>query len=432
MWTAIALACLLHASAPGAEPVLPTPLTLEAAEDIFRAHGLDLLIAEAQVQGAEGDLRAAEVVQNPTLSASFVYGFPIGGPTDSYATPAVPGWGAGLSDNAALADVLSGKRGLRIDVAQKALEAARLSRADAERTLRTQLRTAFAQALLAQANLDFATQVLESYAESRRKTQLRYDKGDITQADLSRMVVASLEAEQAQAQARSQVGQAKAAVAFLLGSRSHALDLTLAGELSYRPLAEVDGAPPDALVQRGLERRPDVRAATATREQLALAVAQAQRQRVPDVSLNVGYSQQYLTVPNGVVGPPTLSVGFSAPLPVFYQQQGEIQRAEANLRAAELQEAKARAQVVADVSQAYAAYVAARELVKRMERELLAASKTARDLEQLMYQKGAASLLDFLDAERTFIATNLEYRQDLESYWAAVYALEQATGSALK
>ena len=49
-----------------------------------------------------------------------------------------------------------------------------------------------------------------------------------------------------------------------------------------------------------------------------------------------------------------------------------------------------------------------------------------------MYRKGAASLLDFLDAERTYIATNLEYRQDLAAYWDAVYQLEQATAVKLR
>ena len=45
-----------------------------------------------------------------------------------------------------------------------------------------------------------------------------------------------------------------------------------------------------------------------------------------------------------------------------------------------------------------------------------------------MYRKGAASLLEFLDAERTYIATNLEYLTDLTQYWTALFQLEQAVG----
>ena len=51
-------------------------------------------------------------------------------------------FGAGLSDQAALSDVLSGKRGLRVDAASAALSAAKLSRDDADRTLRVVLEQA--------------------------------------------------------------------------------------------------------------------------------------------------------------------------------------------------------------------------------------------------------------------------------------------------
>jgi cobalt-zinc-cadmium efflux system outer membrane protein len=47
---------------------------------------------------------------------------------------------------------------------------------------------------------------------------------------------------------------------------------------------------------------------------------------------------------------------------------------------------------------------------------------------EIQYQKGAASLLEYLDAQRTYIAVNLESLQDLAGYWTAVFKLEQALG----
>jgi cobalt-zinc-cadmium efflux system outer membrane protein len=67
-----------------------------------------------------------------------------------------------------------------------------------------------------------------------------------------------------------------------------------------------------------------------------------------------------------------------------------------------------------------------------MEDRLLERAKRARDLVSFQYQKGAASLLEFLDAQRTYIATNIEYLQDLTAYWTAVYKLEQAVGMELR
>ena len=67
----------------------------------------------------------------------------------------------------------------------------------------------------------------------------------------------------------------------------------------------------------------------------------------------------------------------------------------------------------------------------RSQRELLAAARTARDIVHLQFTKGSATLMDYLDAERTFIAANQEYYQDLANYWTAVFQLEQAVGGRL-
>ena len=79
-------------------------------------------------------------------------------------------------------------------------------------------------------------------------------------------------------------------------------------------------------------------------------------------------------------------------------------KAEADYRTQQLQRAKVQAQLVADVEGAYNAFVSSRKLVERMEGRLLDRVKRARDLVSLQYQKGAASLLEYLDAQRTFIA----------------------------
>jgi cobalt-zinc-cadmium efflux system outer membrane protein len=122
-------------------------------------------------------------------------------------------------------------------------------------------------------------------------------------------------------------------------------------------------------------------------------------------------------------------VGVSLPVPVFYQMQGEVKQAEAQYDTSSLQQAKTTALVVSDVSGGYAAYDSSRKLVQRMETgSLLKSAKTARDITRLQYEKGAASLTDFLDAQRTYIATNVEYFQDLAGYWTAVFQLEQAVG----
>jgi len=127
-----------------------------------------------------------------------------------------------------------------------------------------------------------------------------------------------------------------------------------------------------------------------------------------------------------------VSIGLSVPLPLFYHQRGEISKAEADLSTQHALLHKAEAQVVSDVETAYAQLDVARKLVQRMQATLLERARKARDIVQVQYEKGAATLLDLLDAQRTYTSTRVEYAQNLAGYWNAVAALEQAIGKELR
>jgi cobalt-zinc-cadmium efflux system outer membrane protein len=151
------------------------------------------------------------------------------------------------------------------------------------------------------------------------------------------------------------------------------------------------------------------------------------RSRCPDITLSVQYTQT--GTGQSAIQPPTLGVGLSAPIPFFYQQQGEIRRAEADSTSQALQLGKLEAQVVSEVETAFSTFVTSRRLVERMESGLLERARKARDITKLQFDAGAAPLMDYLDAQRTFIATNAEYIQDLTAYFTAVAQLEAAVGA---
>src|SRR5207244_1329382 len=111
---------------------------------LFRAHGLDLLIAEATAEGAAGDALAAGAIQNPSASGGYYHSF-----FNDHDFESHNGWFVGLGDSNAIVDTLSGKRGLRRSVAEAALAAARLGRADALRTLELQVKETYFQAVAA-------------------------------------------------------------------------------------------------------------------------------------------------------------------------------------------------------------------------------------------------------------------------------------------
>jgi cobalt-zinc-cadmium efflux system outer membrane protein len=438
----LVLSCLLSgvlprdARADGSVPPptdLPSMLSMADALQIFRARGLDLLIAEAAVRSAEGDVGVAGAVPNPVGSAAYgrVLNYDPGGCDQCSANY----WAVGLSDSAAIEDALSGKRGLRLKVARNALAAAKLSRVDAQRTLEFQVKTAYLQIAQAVLAYRFAKEVADTNEKTLELFQARYKGGAINEGDLARVETQKLESDQALDSANEAVRQARVALAFLIGVRGVVPDFDVdTGVLAFASPPALADATEERLLRVAFDRRPDLVAAGYQKASAQASVELARRQKLPDITLSLNYSQTGTgaTPAGGAISPPTLVFGVSAPLPVFYQMQGELRKAQAAYDTNALGQAKATAQVVSDVATGFAGYVAARQLVQRMESGgLLRSAKTARDITRLQFDKGAAGLTDLLDAQRAYIATNVEYIQDVTNYWTAVFQLEQAVGMEL-
>ncbi len=416
------LAAVLLASAP--EPPLPAVLTLPDALRLFRERSLDLLLADAQVAAARGDQAAAGAVPNPALSGS------IGRSFDCSGCSALA-LGLGLSDQAALSEMLSGKRGLRVDAARAALEAAHLSRDDAERTLRLALQQAMVDAALQRAQVDLARELLEFARQTEQLDQTRFRAGAISEAELARAQVAAQEAEQVVDVAEQADRAARAQVAFLLAVREPLPDFRVDPEL-LEQAARLTLAPGDAgvLLDAATQARPDLRALERQEARARAALDLARRQRIPEVTLSAQYAQE--GTGGSAVTPPTITFGASLPVPLFYQQQGEVQRAEADLRTQTVQRDKAAAQLASEVITAYGAFAASRKLVDRMRGGLLERAQRARDLTRIQYEKGAARLLELLDAQRAFAQVRAEYLQDLHDLWVNLFKLEAAVGRELR
>lgn len=415
---------------------LPQLLTLEEALQIFRVRGLDLLIAESSVASAEAEIHIAGAVPNPSLSLT--YGRVIGSYDPNFVDNGKPcdgcssnTYGIGISDQSAIVDSLSGKRTLRVRVARNAFAAARLARADAQRTLEYQIKQSYAQIVLARRALDFAIETQATWTSTLDFVRATEAAGKTDPGSTARVDTQKLEADQGVDTAAQTLRQARVALAFLLGVRGRIPDFDVEKDIiNFAVPSLLDTASEESLVRSAVEHRPDLRALSFQRARAESAIALARRQRFPDIALSVNYQQ----TGNGqsVIQPPTLTFGLSAPIPVFYQQQGEIRKAEADYNTQSLQHAKATAQVISDVATAYSAFIVSRRLVGRMEAALLASSAEARRVTNDQYHAGKVKLIDLLDAQRTFISTRIEYLQHLTNYWTAVYQLEQAVGMELR
>lgn len=427
---------------------LPGVLSLDDTLTIFRKRGLDLLIADAVTRQAEGGVKIANAVPNPVLTASvgnaFTYSYNNYGRTNCNANGAeCSPWinNVGITDSAAIEDTLSGKRDLRVKVARNALAAAKMSRLDAQRTITFQVKSTYAQVAQATLAYKFARDVAETNVTTLKKFQDRLKAGSINDGDLQRIETQKLESDQAVDASLENLRQAKVALAFLMGVRGQVPDFEVDPHvLDFSVPAQLRDATEVGLLHTAIEHRPDLLLEGYQMAQLEAQLALVNRQRFPDITVGANYAWGGFggVSTNGPIQGQALTFSLSAPLPLFYQLDGERRQAQAGYDVNALQQAKVTSQVVTDVASAMAGYVAARKLVERMEGPrrpgggLLQSAKGAFETITLQYEKGGASLTDYLDALRTYIAMKVEYFADLTAYWTAVFQLEQAIAMELR
>ncbi|MFI5315540.1 MAG: TolC family protein [Myxococcota bacterium] len=406
---------------------MPSPLSLDAALQRMRERGFDLLAADAAVSAAEGDAVSASAFPNPALSGGggHTFHYDPGRCTESGCSATQ--WVGGVSDQGLLADLVIGKRRLRAQVVDAALAAARLQRSDALRTLTALVEQAWVETVVARALTRTADEAASKAAQTANLVDLRWHAGDVSEADAARAETAKLEAEQVVDSARQELAQAKSTLAFLLGERTSAPAFEVDAQLPpCVPPPDLRDATPDDLVARARQQRPDLAAANAQVSSAELALDLAKRSRIPDIALTAAYQQE--GTGNQALTPPTATFGLSLPLPLFYRGEGEVAKADATLRAQRVARAKLDAQLAEDVAQSLAAWQSARSRVERMQARMLDRSQRALDLVDYQYKRGAASLLELLDAQRTWVATQATYQQNVGDWWTSLYQLEAATG----
>jgi cobalt-zinc-cadmium efflux system outer membrane protein len=248
-------------------------------------------------------------------------------------------------------------------------------------------------------------------------SEMRYKKGAISEDDYLKIDLQLLQFQNDLSQAQLAKVQALSDLRQLLGYESVSETYEVAGTFDYNPL-QVNLLD---LQAKALQERPDLRAAqqgvTAANSQYALAKANGKR----DVTAQVNYTH--------VNGINTASFFGSIQLPLFDRNQGEIARTQFAIAQSQNQEKAADGQVMTDVRDAYENLQTTDHIVQLYRSGYLARAQKDRDISEYAYQRGAVSLIDFLDAERSYRATQLAYRQALAAWLLAVEQLRQAVGT---
>ncbi|MGH9504988.1 MAG: TolC family protein [Terriglobales bacterium] len=309
------------------------------------------------------------------------------------------------------------KRQRRRQAARDQTAVTRAQVTDAERTLAFSVGEQFVGVLLAESTLQFAQDDLKGFQGTVDIAQAQFNAGDISEADYLKIKLQLLQFQTDVSSARLAKAQALVSLRQSLGYDAVPADYDVMGDLAYQPLK---GNLED-FQARALRERPDFQAAllgvTAAQSQIQLAKADAK------VDVNGTYDFTHTAGQNSA----SLFVGFD--LPIFNRNQGEIARTRYALTQAEELKQSASDTVLSDVATAYEGVRSNDEIVQLYTSEYLKQAQASRDISEYAYKRGAASLLDFLDAQRSYRAAQLAYRQALASYMTALEQLKQAVGA---
>jgi len=390
-----------------------TQITLEQAITLALANSPSIKAARTQIQQSQAQEITANLRPNPTLS------------WDSQFIPVFSGdFSTDTLNNLQQFDIGLGylferghKRQNRLQAARDATAVTAAQIADMERTLVFNVAQQFVNVLLANSTLQFAVENLNSFQDTVTISEQRYKAGDISEGDYLKIKLQLLQFQTDVSSARVAKVQALGSLRQLVGYASLPHDFDVVGDLNYQPLT---AALPDLQV-KALATRPDLLAAQksvkAANSQIALARADAK----VDVNASASYSH--------VSGASSTSLFFNVPLPLFNRNQGEIARTKFALTGAELTARAAEDTVMTDVTNAYESATSNQDVVKLYVSGYLKQAQDSRDISQYAYKAGAATLLDFLDAERSYRSTQLAYRQALAAYMLSLEQLRQAIGT---
>src|ERR1700678_1951460 len=389
-------------------------VSLDDAIQMALQHNHNLLAARTTIQQSESEETTANLRPNPVLIGDAQF-LPIFQPSQ---------FSADYLDNIAQFDLgvsylfeRGKKRQHRLRAARDLTAVSRSQVADTERSLAFSVASGFINVELAESTLALAEQDLKSFQSTVEIGEARYKAGDIGEDDLLKIKLQMLQFQTDVSAAKLARVQGLSDLRQLLGYESITADYDVAGAFEYQPVK----GNLDDFQAKALQSRPDLRAAqlgvTAADSQHALQQAIGKRDITGEINYtHIGYLND-------------VSLFGQMQMPIFDRNQGEIARAAFAITQAQEQERFANGQVLTDVRDAFENLRTNDQIVGLYRSGYLDEAQQSRDISEYAYRHGAASLLDFLDAERTYRSIQLAYRQALASYLLAIEQLRQAVGT---
>jgi cobalt-zinc-cadmium efflux system outer membrane protein len=314
------------------------------------------------------------------------------------------------------------KRELRLETAKEGTEIAGSQHEDLQRNLIFDLRSLFIQTLQAKAVLELARADLEYYDKIIEISRVRFKDGGIGQIDLDRIELLRVQYESEIQTAIVNLRTSKIQLLQLLDDRTPLDKFDVNGSFDFSSQFQ----PLENYRQIALDNRPDLRAALESAQQAVTNHKLAKANGSTDPTFGAWYT--YNPSFNNPYDNQTLGLNVSIPLRIFDRNQGEKKRTLLDIdRNKQLTEV-VREQVFSDVDSSYEQVQSNIALLTPYRDKYKDQATRVRDTVTYSYQRGAASLMDFLNAQSDYRAVQLAYLQLIGAYMTAVSQLNLAVG----
>jgi cobalt-zinc-cadmium efflux system outer membrane protein len=454
----LALAIALCAGATRARAAEPGALSADEAVRIALERNREVIAARLDIEAAQLDVVAARVYPNPVASYS-LGNLVING--NSQGGQVAPQFFSQPVQNVGVSEIIDvwAKRGARTRAAERGVEEKQFQVQDALREIVYAVRSAFDDVTREQHERQLAREIADRYSDTVRVSRGRFRAGDISEAELRRVELEGLRYTNAVIDADLELDLAREKLARLMGlAGGGQLPAQVADPADTRRAYSVP-----SLISLAMEHRPDVRAASAAHRTAEAQLDSAKREVYPDISLGANYTHSSFTISGD--NPDTLGLSVSLPLPIFDRNQAAIGRSSLDIRRADNDLERLRLSVAHDVAEAVRRAERSRLLLDVFEgtvedadlpaptppqtgggakpmppspplppekRGMLARAENALRVAEKSYQAGAISLLELLDAQRTYLDVRGQYLRAVYDYRQAAVDVNHAVGTEVK
>ncbi|MEK6790574.1 MAG: TolC family protein [Deltaproteobacteria bacterium] len=307
------------------------------------------------------------------------------------------------------------KRSFRKKAALSGVEVSEKELDDFHLELRAEVKKAFFRLLKDKKILETAGENSKTAGELLKTAALKVKAGEAPEFELIKAKVEMLRADKELKRAGNTIAASKAILNGLLGN-------TLTGGFDVAGAFKVPERRYElqALLSNAIEKHPLVLKAKKDAEAKGYSLEREKASVFPDVIVKGFFNKE--------TDKDSYGVGLSVPIPFWYQRKGEIATALAGKTRAQAQVYRTKVELAKSITEEYQNYAIALDQIEVFDKGLLHEAKEALRIAEFSYRHGESGLLDYLDAQRVYRSTFIEYYQSLFDLESSLASLERAAG----